>query len=225
MKQRWREWSARFAALAQREKLLITVAVLAGIMMIGYSLWIEPPMMHAQALSRQNAAKQTELVQLSAQVASMQASQRDPDAPNKAALAEIETRMQQLAEELRRFDESLISPQQMPTLLRALLARHKGLTLVGMRTLPPTPLIPPPSPVKGQEGKEAVPPPADNIYQHGIELKVIGSYGDLVAWLTELEASPYRLIWSEMKLSAIWPRSELTLTVYTLSLDEKWLVL
>lgn len=225
MKQRWLEWSARFAALAMRERALVALAVLAGIAMIGYSLWIEPPQMRAKMLSKQNETKQAELVQLGAQVASLQASNRDPDAPNKAALAGVDERMQQLTEELRRFDDMLVSPERMPELLRSLLARHKGLALIGMRTLPPTSLIPPPAPSKGEGGKEIPPPPTDSIYKHGVELKVVGGYGELTAWLAELEASPHRLIWGEMKLSADWPRSELTLTLYTLSLDEKWLVL
>jgi len=233
VKDRWLALAARFAALEKRERLLIAAVVLVGIPLIGYSLWIEPAQMRARNLSKQIEAKRAELTQLGLQVTTMQADRRDPDAPNKAALAEIDDRMATRAEELRRFDALLISPERMPALLQVLLARHKGLTLTGLRTLSPTPLIPPPEKsekTKSESGKEAGKDTApdstgDNIYKHGIEVRIVGGYGELLGWLAELEASPHRLIWGEIKLVAEWPRSELTLTLYTLSLDEKWLVL
>ncbi len=67
--------------------------------------------------------------------------------------------------------------------------------------------------------------PGGNIYKHGIEIKLAGGYGDLLAYVADLEASPQKLLWGGMRLTVKqFPVSELTLTVYTLSLDSIWLV-
>ncbi|MDO9244269.1 MAG: hypothetical protein Q7U32_10740, partial [Rhodocyclaceae bacterium] len=67
--------------------------------------------------------------------------------------------------------------------------------------------------------------PGGNIYKHGIEIKLAGNYQDLLAYVNELEASPQKLLWGNLRLAVKkHPVSELTLIVYTLSLDSIWLV-
>ena len=64
----------------------------------------------------------------------------------------------------------------------------------------------------------------ENIYRHGLEVRLAGSYADLLDYVAELERTPQRLLWGGMMLSVTtYPRSELTLTVYTLSRDRDWL--
>jgi MSHA biogenesis protein MshJ len=79
---------------------------------------------------------------------------------------------------------------------------------------------------KPAEGKSAVavmPEAGSNIFKHGIEIKIAGSYNDLLAYVSALEASPQKLLWGGMSLSSQYPVSELTLTVYSLSLEAIWL--
>jgi MSHA biogenesis protein MshJ len=64
-----------------------------------------------------------------------------------------------------------------------------------------------------------------NIHKHGIEIRMAGNYLDLLAYVADLESLPQKLLWGNMALTVTaYPRSELTLTVYTLSLDPTWLV-
>jgi MSHA biogenesis protein MshJ len=64
----------------------------------------------------------------------------------------------------------------------------------------------------------------ENIWRHGLEVRVAGSYADLLAYVVELERAPQRLLWGGMALKVtVWPTSELTLTVYTLSRERDWL--
>jgi MSHA biogenesis protein MshJ len=79
------------------------------------------------------------------------------------------------------------------------------------------------SPEKGPGGKDQV-MLRENIFRHGLEIRVAGSYADLLAYVAELERSPQRLLWGGINLAVIvYPRSELTLTVYTLSRERDWL--
>jgi MSHA biogenesis protein MshJ len=52
-----------------------------------------------------------------------------------------------------------------------------------------------------------------------------GSYPDLLAYVAELGQLPQKLLWDSMALTVLsYPKSELTLTVSTLSLNSIWLV-
>jgi MSHA biogenesis protein MshJ len=53
-----------------------------------------------------------------------------------------------------------------------------------------------------------------------------GSYLDMVSYMEALEQLPVQLFWGKAKLDAQqYPNSRLTLTLYTLSLDPKWMKL
>jgi MSHA biogenesis protein MshJ len=68
--------------------------------------------------------------------------------------------------------------------------------------------------------------PSGLIYRHGVEIVVRGEYADLLLYLKALEAMQGQLFWGDARLSVdIYPNSILTLSVYTLSLDPKWMKL
>lgn len=220
----WDTLAARYAAMARRERYLVAGALAVAILFGGYSFLIDPARQRAAALEKQLAQQKSELSTGQSQLAALRAQATDPDAATKAALAEAKKQLAATDQDLHQFDGALVPPSRVPQLLQSLLARHRGLTLLSLATLPPTPLLAP-----RQEGKEAKagepPAPAGNIYKHGIEIKVAGGYNDLLAYLGEIEQSPQRLLWGQLALTVTaYPRSELTLTVYTLSLDSIWLV-
>ena len=62
------------------------------------------------------------------------------------------------------------------------------------------------------------------MYKHGVQITVRGSYADLLQYLTALEKLPTRMFWGVAKMKVVQhPSVELTLTLYTLSLDKTWL--
>lgn len=228
LKARWLAWSARFAALQQREKLLIAGAAIFVILFGGYSFWIEPALLQKARMQKTIAQQQAEQAQVQAQLQALVTQGGDPDAPNRAVLAGLQQELAAADRDIRGFDRILVSPEQAPALLQTLLARHRGLSLVSLTTLPPQPLVAPPPPSK-DDGKAAtaapLAPAGSNIYRHGIEIRIAGSYHDLLAYVAELEGGPQKLLWGGMQLAVRqYPVSELTLTVYTLSLDPAWLV-
>lgn len=227
LRARWLAWSARFAALQQREKLLVAGAVVFAILFGGYSFWIEPAMLQKNRLQKAIAQQQAEQTQLQAQLQALATQGGDPDAPNRAVLARLQQELAAADRDIRGFDRALVPSEQVPALLQTLLARHRGLSLVSLTTLVPQPLVVPPD--RKDDGKPAAaaqPEPAgNNIYRHGIEIRIAGSYQDLLAYVSELENGPQKLLWGGMQLAVRqYPVSELTLTVYTLSLDPAWLV-
>ncbi|MFN3883974.1 MAG: type II secretion system protein GspM [Rhodocyclaceae bacterium] len=209
----------RFSALRPRERIMIAITVAATMLIGGYSLWIEPARLQQKQLQNRLAQQQEERNRLLEQVATLTARSQDPDAANRAALQALQKELDLTGHEIAGYGNTLIAPDQMPELLQKLLARHRGLQLLGMKTLPPRPLVEMPTTSKGAT------PVEENLYQHGIEIKLAGSYQDLLAYVAELDASPQKLLRGKISLAVRrYPVSELTLTVYSLSLDPRWLV-
>lgn len=72
----------------------------------------------------------------------------------------------------------------------------------------------------------ALPKPRELLYRHGVEIVLQGSYLDMIQYMDALQALPNQLFWGKARLDAgQYPDSRLTLTLYTLSLDTKWMTL
>jgi MSHA biogenesis protein MshJ len=64
------------------------------------------------------------------------------------------------------------------------------------------------------------------LYRHGVQVTVRGSYLDMIDYMASLERLPTQLFWGEARFEVEdYPRAHVTLTLYTLSLDSKWLKL
>jgi MSHA biogenesis protein MshJ len=105
-----------------------------------------------------------------------------------------------------------------------------GLRLLGLKTVPVAPLLERKDAAGEMAAAPAKPQRTDpnlqaGLFRHGVEIRLQGSYQELTAYLQRLEQSNLKLLWSGVVLSADrHPRLELTLTVYTLSLDRAWLI-
>ncbi len=231
LQQTWQGWAQRFAALQPREKYLVIGAVLFAVLFGGYTFWIEPAQLQKARLGKAIAQQQSEIATLQEQLLTLVKQDSDPDAASRAALAQVQQALVDADRDIHGFDGALVSPRQAPLLLQSLLGRHRGLTLISFATLPPQLLIAPPPEKKPPEGKpaeaksapEAPAAAGSNIFKHGIEIKIAGSYNDLLAFVAALESGSQKLLWGGMNLSSQYPFSELTLTVYTLSLESIWL--
>ena len=240
MKARWLMLCSRYALLKPREKGLVALAVLLLVGLVGFSLLVDPARMRAAIAGKQLSQQQADLEMVRTQLQLLKSQQADPDAANRKALEERRTRLAAVDTQMERFSANLVPADQVGKLLHSVLARHRGLALVSLRTLAPQALLTVLESDTGAAGKNGdaaksgsperkadfAPADGENLYKHGLEIRVAGSYADLMAYVAELEKMPQRLLWERMSLSAAgYPRNELTLTVYTLSRDPDWLVL
>jgi MSHA biogenesis protein MshJ len=238
MKQRLMVLAKRIDAMSLRERGVIFAASALVLFSLFNSLvWDRQAATqkrlkaHIQENQQKAAEVETQILQKAYAI------KHDPDAQEKARLKELEQRIEHTRDELSRLQMSLVSPDKMPELLEGILKRQGGLKLVSMKSLPPEllnqpvqddiqPLAPKLSaatPVPGAASK--VPGPARGvIYKHGVELVVQGGYPELVGYLVALEGVKWQLFWGGAKLNSnAYPTASLTLTLYTLSTDEKWL--
>jgi MSHA biogenesis protein MshJ len=233
MKRQWLAFAARVDALSQRERMMsfaaaaCTLAFIANLAVIG-PLLRKQDRLHSQVVQQQNniAGINAEILQ------KRQAAEADPDAPARARLAATREESARLGESLRAMQQGLVAPERMAPLLESILRANGRLKMVSVRTLPVEPLSgigANPGAADGNStavasGKASA--KRDLLFRHGVELTVRGSYLDMVDYMSALEALPTRLFWGKAQLEVEeYPSVRLTLTLYTLSLDEKWMKL
>lgn len=212
----------KYAALSRREKILVVLAAAAFVAYVGQALWVAPIYARGEQLRKLTLQQEKELQALQTQLSMLQAQVAvDPNAPLREKLSAGRQRLGDLDQRLRTFESAMVPPDQMSALLGNLLRQVRGVRLLSLRTLPVEPVL---AAKTGADG--VVVQPKVNMYRHSYELKLEGGYLELAGYLAELERQPQQLLWQRAALSAEnYPKSVLTLTFSTLSLDKEWLAL
>lgn len=226
---------ARYGKFQMKERRLIVIAAVGGVLLLGYNFFIDPAQQAAAANNTQIAQQNKEMAELQNLLPVLRQQAGDPDARLRSDISNTNQQLAGIDTDLQQYSHLLVAPAQMPRLLQDMLARHRGLGLVSLKTIAATPLLPPKTleAKPASAGKAAVaavppgakpPPPPGGIYRHGLEITVAGSYSELLAYASELQRISPRPLWSGLSLKVVeYPRSELTFTLYTLSLDLPWL--
>ena len=228
MKSSWLALAARYDALQLRERWLVAAAVLGGILLIGYSLFIDPAMKRAQRAERSDLEQRAQLASMQEQMTVLLSPNQDPDVAARIELDRLKARLGALADRLMAVEGSLVPPQGVPALLEDMIGRKSGLRLLSLKTLPVSPLLekkPDADDSGAAKTADKLAASSAGLFKHGVEIRLEGSYQELAAYLERLEKSQSKLLWSSVALSAEkHPRLVLALTVYTLSLDRTWLI-
>jgi MSHA biogenesis protein MshJ len=242
MKARLERWAVRFDALSLRERAMIFAAVAVVVVFLANLFIIQRQSDANRALTNNIKSQQAQLSDFEAQRHLLeQALAADVDAANRARLQRAQQELSQLESELALAQRGLVSAERMPVLLQEILRQHQGLQLVELRTLPIAVLIDHSKDDKASAGGDAaatasaknpavgdksapVPGGDRNLYKHGFEITVRGSYPEFVEYLSQLEHLPTRMYWSKVTVNGNdYPQVTLTATIYTLSLDKAWL--
>lgn len=228
--------TSKFEALNKRERWMVFCALFVVIYAIINSLILSPVLNRQKALTSELVADQAQVQALTLQLNEFSnKSVIDPDAQNKQRITDLQTHLQLLETQLNGLQNTLISPDKMPELLRSLLKKNGKLKLIELKTLPTKGLLESTSEdtsssiatstdatqVNTNQSKQ----PDSPVFKHGVEITVEGRYLDLLEYVSELEQMPWHVLWNNAALSTEQhpPLSQLKLTVYTLSLDKTWL--
>lgn len=224
LRQSWSRLNDRYQAISRRERLLVALAAVFGPLLIGYTLFVDPQNARLKAMENTLAGEEATVARLQAEEASLQQQLSiDPDAGRKANLAALMAERDRLEEQLREFSSVLVRPEEMNGLLESMLVRHTGLRLLGLKTVAPQSIL---ALENARDGEGKPVERSFDLYRHGVEIRLEGNYGQLQAYLSQLEKLQQKLLWGPLKYQVIdYPRAELTLTVFTLSPDRTWLAL
>jgi len=238
MKQQWIKLAARIDALSLRERIMVFAACAAALVFLTHFFALGPQLRKQDALKAQIGQQNNNIEGIDNEIrARVEAAQLDPDAAVRTRLASVRKETEDLSGQLRAMQNGLVAPERMAPLLGSILRANGRLTLVSVRTLPvesvleagrrATGTLPDAAAAPAPAATPATAPgTAELLYRHGVEITVRGNYLDMIAYMNTLESLPTQLFWGRAQLEAeTWPSSRLTLTLYTLSLDRKWMKL
>jgi len=198
----------KYESFSLRERAMVVLALLALVISLWDTYLMDP-------LRRARVGLEAELA--NANSFGMTASSADISDPRQVSIkraGELQTQLATLDGQLKNTARGFVSADRMIEVLHDVLDRQGRLDLVSIRNLPVTSLVPP-----AQVGDAPQPP-----YVHSIELVVDGQYSDVLDYLGQLEALPWKFRWTSLDLStAGYPRNRVRIELSTLSLDSTWL--
>lgn len=239
MKQQWEQLTNKIDALTLRERGILLLVISSAIVFLFNSLLIEPQYAKQKILS--NKIKQ-EFAQI--EVSRIEIAQRaaganvDPDAELKKRIAGAQQQLLQIDGSLQELQKNLVRPEKMTALLESILKSNHKLQLLSLRNLPVINVIDEMegAPNAGRKIVDAAKTLVGNsanatdqniheaIYKHEVEIVLQGSYLDMLNYMRELESLPEQVYWSKGKLTVMeYPKANLSLSLFTLSLEKKWL--
>ena len=225
MRQLWQRYADRIDAMTLRERAFIFSAVTVVLVALLDTALLDRETKKERGLSGAIAQRQAEIKALDAQVAKFPASPvQDAERSRRERLAEVKRLLAETESAIASEERKFTAPDQMKRVVEEMLARNRGVQLVGMRTLATTSI----AEARMSAGQKPAAKPASPgerlVYRHGMELTVSGGYLELLRYLQQLEGLPTQLYWSELELKAAsYPSHTMKIVVYTLSLDPSWL--
>lgn len=206
-----------------RERALMLLTALILILVLVWEIGVAPLQQRHQSLENRLqtlAASRDDLLaqqqMLDAQLAT------DPSRELRNQLNQRQQRLERLNQKIADTTGQLIAPKAMVALLRDILAVQGALELQVMELQTPTPVFAPGAPEQPSPEQQAAPEPL--LYAHDVELRIKGSYLDVLKYLERLETMDERLGWIKLEYSSgDWPSGEAVIRVQTLSLDQAWL--
>jgi MSHA biogenesis protein MshJ len=198
----------RYEMLSLRERAMVVLALL-GVLVGSWDMMLMEPLRKTRTGLDAELATAT-----SFGVTAQNANSSDPRQVSITQAGELQTRLQNIDTQLKNTASGFVSAERMIEVLHDMLGRQGRLDLVSIRNLPVTSLIAP-------AGENA---PAQPPYVHAIEIVIDGEYADVLAYLTALEALPWKFRWTSLDLTTTgYPRNRVRIELSTLSLDATWL--
>jgi len=227
--QRWKAIASWIDARKLSERMMLFGVLAALLVVVANQFLLQTASTRITALSKQMITDKAAARKLQVQIDKLASTTVvDPDLENKARLAKLNAEEAAAQALVAALGKDLVAPDQMASMLESILARHGSLQLVSLVKLPIQSL----STSSGQAAQSAQSDrkdagkttASDVVYKHGVEIVLQGEYLQLMDYLAQLEKLPVRVVWGRMKLKVdSHPKSTMSLTMYTLSLEKTWI--
>ncbi|WP_185231606.1 hypothetical protein [Teredinibacter franksiae] len=243
--ERWDGIAAKFAALQQREKILLAAGVLLSVYLVWELAFAGDLNKRRDALVKRFEAANVQLKTLSTEEKMLVvAINNDPNAAKRRTIVRLEKQLQAANKKLQEMSVGLLSADQLPQVLHDVLRESDQLELVGMESKAPVKLQlaqEKREPTGQSEEDEAVALAEDlyeedqaryvgdermeeeriiGVYKHSVKITLKGEYFSVIAYLQKLEALNWKLFWENIEYQVDrYPGAVVTLEVYTLSTD------
>jgi len=228
MKQQWQEYSDKFLQLTSREQFLLLLTGLVAIFFIISYLFIGDKSAKTTTFDKQNRVMMSGNLTRGFSIQEYQeALKQDPNAYIIKQIAQLETKLTKLDNQLVLLTTELISPSEMRKALLKLLKLEPGVLLLSFELIGAKPLLDltvQPKNVTTDTLAPTVEQPGLNLYKHGIKIKLSGKYFQLRNYLQQLEQLSWKFFWQDFQFEVKEsPRSEVDITIYSLGLNKEFI--
>ena len=201
-------------ALSARERIIMTgVLVFVFVGIVDFTM-LQPNAKDRKKIESGLTSINNEMSALTGQIEKLELALKND--PNRLLAESIDSLVQKIGQVDSRIEQEtggMISPEKMPYVLGELLSEKSGLSVQSIETKSAVNIL-------GEEEGKTSENPA--IYQHGVELKLQGSFFQLMHYLEAIERYPVKLIWNELDYTIDqYPKGALVLNISTLSLQEE----
>jgi MSHA biogenesis protein MshJ len=207
----------RIDARIMRERVLIFLTLLAIIFMLWnfaqspFDKKMQETRTQLDSLAAQRAALQTQIS------STTQLLLNNPNKEKNEQIEQLEDDIRRLENQLLGVSQNLVKADQLPLALQEVLQKTDQVTLLEVKTLPAQELqlVAVDGSTAGAEENNA------GVFQHVVELRVKGSFNQVVQLLVSLERLSWRFYWQSLDYTVEqYPNAEIKLRVYTLSSEE-----
>jgi MSHA biogenesis protein MshJ len=222
----WAKLAGKFDALKPRERVMVFAAGLVVIAGLGFVLAIDGALAKHKAVAASAEKHRFDLALLQRQNAEVsRLITQDPDAQARKRIDDLRRQLGDYDSEMRSVQQGLVPPDRMVEVLKDMLSRDAHVRLVKLRTLPVAALVEAAAGAAERAPAQSPAPAKNMVYKHGIELTVEGNFLDLMEYQAGLEKLPWRMFFARASVNSLdYPRVFMTVTLYTLSMEEAWLV-
>lgn len=217
-------YAKRLDARNKRERVLIFFAGVAVLVAFLYGLGVAPALERRNTMNLRIADQTNQIVAAQAQKTELEQQMRqDPDGSVRERIAARRKDIEQIDAQLSGLQRSLVPPERMGAVLQDLVGQDPRVRIVRLHNIAATPLVEKESDpaVVAKTGASGV---GRHVFKHAVQVTVEGNYLDLLAYVARLEKQPWQVYWGRTKMVADYPKVQIELTLYTLSLDKNWLV-
>lgn len=221
----WETATNKIDVLSLRERVFIFAALGFVLIALINNILLDPLLAKQKKISTEMSQNQEKSKELQAKAeALIDAKKHDESSPLRVQIEQLKQQINAQDSDLKQRRERLVAPNQMAHLLEQVLSKNSHLQLVSLKTLPVSLLIE----NKSSDGSAVPAIQAGNatpqIYKHGVEVTIRGSYLELLQYVQTLEKLPMQMYWADASLAVEkYPDALFTLTLYTLSFEKIWL--
>ena len=200
---------------SQRQRVIVAVAIFIAIHAAWDKFYYQPQLEKIDKIKMVINDRQTTIAKFNevlqkANIAS------NSDAQN-LQIARLEHQIDQLDSQIETISSELITPDQMPDVLQQLLTKNNRLKLTHLSTEPATLLH------NNTEDADSD-APLTPVYRHALTLQFEGDYLSTLKYILAIEQLDWRIFWDSVRIdSSEYPHTRVSVSLYTLSLDEGWI--
>ncbi|MFK7916068.1 MAG: hypothetical protein AB8B93_19300 [Pseudomonadales bacterium] len=216
-----------YAAFSTRERVLVGLGTLGCTWMLFQLTIGELVVSHRIDVARDVQQLEVQRQSATAQQQTLRIERKaDPNDALRAEQSALKKLLLEVDESLAGSLSRFVAPERMPALLQDVLGDHPGLKLKLVKRLPARALarqVAAEVSASGDQSDSAA-KGQPNLYLHPLRVEFEGRYFDVLAYLQNLEKSPWRFNWRMLEFATeTYPDGRAVIEIETLSREQRWL--